>query len=315
MNIWVMDADGSNPTPLTNLTAAGCDPTEDPQWSPDGTQIIFDSARALDGSDAANTNSTSNIWIMSADGSNATPLTSLTADNSDSNMPLWSPDGTKIAYVSARALDGSNAANTNNALNIWVMDADGSNAVPLTTTTANGANSMFLRWSPDGAKIAFASSKALDGSDAANTNSNPNIWVVDADGSNAMPLTNLTTGGAVNVLPYWLPDGLQISYASARALDGSDAANTSTNIWVMNTDGSNSTPLTSLTAANAINAWPLWLPNGLSIVCPSARALDGSDAANTNNTINVWLMDADGSNATPLTSLTANDADSTDIAF
>lgn len=312
-NIWMMDADGSNATPLTSLTAAGV-PTVDPQWSPDGSQIIYASARALNGSDAANTNNTSNIWVMDADGSNATPLSSLTADNADSNTPQWSPDGTKIAYSSSRALDGSDAANTNSSLNIWVANADGSGATPLTTITANGANSLLPRWSPDGTKIAFTSNKALDGSDNVNTNGMPNVWVVNADGSNAAPLTSLTANGAITITPYWSPDGTQISYTSLRALDGSDAANAAANIWVMDADGTGSTPLTMITAAGANSAWQVWLPNGSSIVYASGRALSGLDAGNTNDTTNVWSMGADGSNATPLTSLTALDANSADIA-
>lgn len=314
-NIWVMDADGSNPTPLTSLTVVG-DNTEDPQWFPDGSRILYQSGRALDGSDAANANNTANIWVMDADGSNATPLTSLTAAGANSGQASWSPDGTKIAYSSSRALDGSDAANANNSFNIWVMNADGSSPTPLTTITANGANSLLPRWSPDGTQIAFTSNRALDGSDNVNTNGMPNVWVMGSDGSSATPLTSLTAANSVTILPEWSPDGTQISYTSVRALDGSDAANTNntTNIWVMNSDGSSSTPLTTITAATANSAWQRWLPNGSSIVYLSGRAFDGSDAANTNGTNNVWTMGVDGSNATPLTSLTANNANSWDLA-
>jgi len=314
MNIWVMDADGSGATPLTSLTTVGNN-TEDPQWSPDGSRILYQSGRALDGSDAANANNTANIWVIDADGSNSTPLTSLTAANANSGQAFWSPDGTKIAFASSRALDGSDAANINNTLNIWVMNADGSNPLPLTTITA-ATVTLFPRWSPDGTQIAFTSNRALDGSDNVNTNNMPNVWVMDADGSGATPLTSLTAAGSVTVLPEWSPDGTQISYTSVRALDGSDAANTNNtaNIWMMDADGSNSTPLTSITALNASSSAQRWLQNGSSIVYISSRALDGSDAANTNDTPNVWSMGADGSSATPLTSLTALDANSADIA-
>jgi Tol biopolymer transport system component len=74
--IWVMNADGSSPTPLTKLTQASSGNTV---WSPSGAQLFFDSSRALDGSDALNTNNTGDIWVINTDGSGATALTKLTA--------------------------------------------------------------------------------------------------------------------------------------------------------------------------------------------------------------------------------------------
>ncbi|HLQ50669.1 MAG TPA: hypothetical protein VK129_04175, partial [Terriglobales bacterium] len=152
--------------------------------------------RALDGSDAVNTNGTRNVWVMNADGSGAIPLTKITATNATSSSPAWSPDGSKIAFDSSRALNGSDAVNTNNTLNIWVVNADGSGAIPLTKLTAIAADNIVGRWSPDGSRIVFDSSRALNGSDAANTNNTFNIWVVNADGSGAIPLTKLTASGA-----------------------------------------------------------------------------------------------------------------------
>ncbi len=95
-------------SPLTQITAIAADSVA-PVFSPDGTKILFASGRALDGSDAANTAGRSNIWLMNTDGSSATPLTSLTAALGSSD-PVWSPDGTKVAYDSDRAFDGSNGS-------------------------------------------------------------------------------------------------------------------------------------------------------------------------------------------------------------
>ncbi len=53
------------------------------------------------------------------------------------------PDGSKVFFASSRALDGSNAANTNGTLNIWVVNADASGVTPLTKLTAVGARSFF----------------------------------------------------------------------------------------------------------------------------------------------------------------------------
>jgi Tol biopolymer transport system component len=81
-----MNADGSVAIPLTKLTAGGVQ-TINPEWSPAGTKILFTSERALDGSDAVNTNSIFNIWVMDADGSSASALTKLSAPGTRSINP------------------------------------------------------------------------------------------------------------------------------------------------------------------------------------------------------------------------------------
>jgi Tol biopolymer transport system component len=310
-NIWVMKSDGTGATPLTKLTAAGAGPRTC-AWSPDGTKIAFDSGGALDGSDAANAGTVSNIWVMNADGSGATPLTKLTAGGAHSSEPVWSRDGGKIAFTSRRALDGSNAANINFVANIWVMKADGSSAVTLTKLTASGALTFSPAWSPDGSKLAFQSERALDGSDAAGTNRTVNIWTMKADGSGATPLTKLTALKANSGIPVWSPDGSKIVFDSSRALDGSDAANTNfvSNIWVMGADGSATVPLTKLTAVNSDSFDPVWSRDGGKIAFDSQRAVDGTAAANPNFVSNIWVMNADGSGAVPLTKLTVASSDS-----
>jgi len=310
-NIWVVNSDGTGATPLTRLTApfAG---SFSPAWSPDGAKIAFRSSRALDGSDALNTNNTSNIWVVNSDGASATPLTRLTAPSASSFSPAWSPDGSKIAFNSARAFNGSDAANAGPTFNIWVMKADGSAPAPLTRLTAFGVDNESPVWSPDGSKIAFASTAALDGSDSANTNFTGNIWVVNSDGTGATPLTRLTALLADSASPAWSPDGSKIAFASRRALDGRDAVNAghTLNIWVMKVDRTNAVPLTRLTIAGTNSSSPAWSPDSGRLAFSSQRALDGGDAANPNATMNIWVVDADGTNAIPLTRLTASGATS-----
>src|SRR5258708_2506235 len=277
------------------------------------TTIVFTSTRALGGSNAANTNAIENIWVMKSDGTGAPPLTKLTAAGVISFGFVWSPDGSKIAFTSRRALDGGDAVDANFVFNIWVVKSDGTGATPLTRLTASGADSVTCVWSPDGSKIAFDSERALDGSDAANSNGVNNIWVMNAlDGSGATPLTKLTASGALSFVTVWSPDGGRLGFQSQRALDGSDAANTNRteNIWVMKSDGSGAIPLTKLTAFKANSGGLVWSPDGNKIVFDSGRALDGSDAANTNSVSNIWVMSPDGSAAVPLTKLSAANADS-----
>jgi hypothetical protein len=92
----------NSPTILTDT-----DLDSAPDWSPDGTKIVFDSFR--DGN--------YEIYVMDSDGSNETRITT-TAEQETS--PVWSPDGKKIAF---RGDD-----------DIWVMNADGTGATNLTNT-------------------------------------------------------------------------------------------------------------------------------------------------------------------------------------
>jgi Tol biopolymer transport system component len=204
-------------------------------------------------------------------------------------------------------LDGSNAPNSNSTSNIWMINADGSKPIPLTKLTAGGADSLMAAWSPDGSKIAFRSGRALDGSDALNTNFVNNIWVMNADGSNAIPLTKLTAANVImGSAPAWSPDGSKIAFNSSRALDGSNANSNAINIWVINEDGSNPSPLTKLTAGST-SGHPIWSPDGSKIFFDSNRVLDGSDAINVQFRSNIWVVNADGTNPAPLTKLTAAD--------
>ena len=346
-NIWAINSDGTGLTAITRLSgsAHGADSIA-PQWSPDGTKILYSSGRVLDGSDAAL--SQPNIWISNADGSGATALTQLTV-YAPCYGAVWSQDGTKIAYYSWRALDGSNANPGQNASrNIWVMNADGSNDVPVTKITA--ADSDAPVWSPDGTKIAFVSFRALDGSDAPNGQEAAfNVWVVNVDGSGAIPITHLTgevgsyqdqiwsrdgtmlvfnsyipspsaddiwsahpDGSALTQITHngltqsyatdWSPDGSRVLYTSSVATDGSGSPGQSLNIWTMNPDGTNQNALTNLSAAVAISG--TWSSDGTRIAYYSDRALDGSDKIDgTQDVTNIWLMQADGSGSTPLTKL------------
>ena len=108
--IYVMDADGSNQTRLTDDTAFDIFPA----WSPDGSQIAFATIRYDDNFE---------ICVMDADGSNPINLTNNPAGDWTAS---WSPDGDKIAFASDR--DGN--------YEVYVMDADGGNPINLINNAA-----------------------------------------------------------------------------------------------------------------------------------------------------------------------------------
>ncbi len=124
--IYVMNADGTNPQRLTNTTA-----TEgSPAWTPDGTQIVYASNAAQ------GTTGTFHIWIMNADGSNPRQLTQGPASDF---QPAVSPDGKTIAFTTDRD-GGSN-------YNIYFMGMDGSNQRQFTKAPVPETNPV---WFADG---------------------------------------------------------------------------------------------------------------------------------------------------------------------
>ncbi len=161
--IYVMDTDGANPQKLTNNP--GTD--HHPSWSPDGKRIAFSSYR--DGHFIADSELTSEIYVMDTDGANPQRLTE---NRKNDDSPAWSPDGTRIVFSSDRKGDFVN-------YEIYVMDADGGN---LQRLTENRDNDVSPSWSPDGKRITFSS---IDGE-----NHVGDIYVMDADGGNQQKLTN-----------------------------------------------------------------------------------------------------------------------------
>lgn len=106
------------------------------------------------------------LFIIGANGGGETKISGEPADTA----PAVSPDGSKIAFMSS----GRGATNWE----IWVMDADGSNAQRL---TQNGSNEGLPAWSPDGQSIAYASDQGGVWA----------VWAMNADGSSQRKLFNM----------------------------------------------------------------------------------------------------------------------------
>ena len=124
--IYVMNADGSGQTRLTNAPAADWYP----RWSPDGRHLAFSSNLRV-GSEA--------IYVMNADGSRLSRLTTApgwwSSDLRWDRDPSWSSDGRHLAFSSTR--DGN--------AEIYVMNADGSGQTRLTNAPAADSDPS---WSP-----------------------------------------------------------------------------------------------------------------------------------------------------------------------
>ena len=260
--IYVIDADGTNETRLTSSLQPTHNRDYDPRWSPDGNRIAFVSDR--DGNDE--------IYVMDADGANQTRLTS---DGKRDWGPRWSPDGGRIAFISGRdgtdtiyvmnadgtgqaklvddwslslswSPDGNKIAYHNFSGEIYVVDADGTNR----TLIAQSEGSMRIMplnavsWSPDGSKIAFEADSFHDMSNDEGDFSF-DIYVIDADGTNMINITDSTERDDIN--PLWAPIGLKILFISR---DGSFS-----DIYIMDADGENRTNVTNKAGLYESPAW------------------------------------------------------------
>src|SRR2546422_518343 len=176
--IAVAYADGSNTVTLATGTG--------PSWSPDGAKIAF---AAIDyycdyyyygcyyypvG-----------LAVMSGDGSGRVLLTN---EGSDA-QPTWSPDGTKLAFISSR----------NGRSGVYVLNA----GVPTLLTNTPRAVSK-PAWSPDGTRLAFTCEVDSGNSD---------ICVINANGTG---FTRLTSDPGQDAGPAWKPDGSRIAFATTR---------------------------------------------------------------------------------------------------
>ena len=198
------------------------------------------------------------IYVRLTDGSNIKLTHNRVADFD----AVWSPDGSKLAFV--RAV-GSGTA-------LFVMDADGQNVRRLTTpvTTPEGLTSMDSSpsWSPDGRRIAFASNRA---------GGETEIYRIDAAGTSLVRLTR-TRAHVSDHNPTWSADGRSILFDSDRA------GFFNREIYRMRADGSGVQRLTR-TADGVDDGAPDVIPGGGRIVFSSTRGNGDQD---------LWTMRSDG---------------------
>lgn len=236
--IYVMNADGTDLTRLTDTPGA----EREPVWSPDGQRIAF-----IYG----------DIYVMNADGTDRTQITNTSLGKEDI---AWSPDGQRIVF---RVV----FSKTSNARGwvIYVVNADGTGITQLTVTYTQGPPELRsqIGWSPDSRHIVFSSGgkiysmRADEGRRAprlllasgvqpawspdgqsivfvSSRSGNREIYVMNADGSGE---TRLTYNPSHDEEPAWSPDGQRIAFRSFR--EDSYA------IYAMNVDGTDQTRLTN----------------------------------------------------------------------
>ena len=221
------------------------------------------------------------IWAMRPDGSDRRRLTDAEpprTDASGAGTPAWAPDGERLAY-SFSDQDAQRASN------IYVTGADGKEKRSLTT---GGGAAIDPSWSPDGKRIAFARFLSKRG-----------IFVIGADGSGDAGITHVG-GPTFDIGPAWSPDGDTIAFT--RVTVKTDLEHPRLALFAVAPDGGGLRKLIDEGAEAA------WSPDGKRIAFTSIRDRFGRSCFEECKTSGeIYLANADGSNARRLTKSKADD--------
>ncbi|HJQ21818.1 MAG TPA: S9 family peptidase [Gemmatimonadaceae bacterium] len=268
-----------------------------PQFSPKGDQIAY-TRRWID---RMNDKWESSIWISNADGSRAHQLV-------DGTGVKWSPDGTRIAYIGKGEPSGQQ-------IFVRWMDAEGA-TTQISHLTEAPSN---LEWAPDGKSIAFNMNvpthdtwriampqppKGAKWTDPPKIVTRLNyrsdrvgftddgyrhVFVIPSDGGTAR---QITTGDWNHSPPTFSGDGKWVLFSSYREADA-DAAFRRSHIYAANLQSGD---IKALTSGSGANSQPVVSPDGRTIAYMHADSADHSAWAESK----LWLMNADGSNARPV---------------
>jgi len=260
--IFSANADGSAVRQLTHPDPG--DQDANPDWSPNGSNILFTLVPAPGKSE---------IFVMNADGTGLRQLTHCTGVCNGIGVGSWSPDSSQIVYSVAENPIRSDGNATDEAL--WIMHADGSHPVQFTqpphpTSIADN----FPAWSPDGKQILFVRNHQMH--DAYDDQA---LFVINRDGTG---LKQVTAWGELKAgLAHWSPDGTRILFQSF----GSFPDGSTPQLYTIFPDGTHLVQLT----ANERNSWPTWSPDGTKIIFVH-RSTTGQD-----QNVHLYEMNADGS--------------------
>jgi Tol biopolymer transport system component len=219
------------------------------------------------------------VWVAS--GRLAHPK-KLTNEPADSGYPVWSPDGKRLLFDSARTDPGSADADVVN--DVYSMRPDGSRVTKLTDSKGLSADPA---WSPNGDLI------ALD-ADRGDPSRAQGVYVMNSDGTHLRRITVLPPGYRSDLAPRFSPDGARLVFTRYRGKDRAEKAA----LFTVRLDGSGLRQLTTF----ALHAGDSdWSPDGKRIVF---EAYPDPDAYG-----DIYVVDATGQQLRNLTPEKTGSAD------
>ena len=233
-----------------------------PSVSPDGSQIAFRTGYRAHGV------TSQQIAVVNIDGTNGArvlllPPSAANDAGTAAGPPVWSPDGTHLAFASRAG--------------IYTSKADGSDLQFVTASqdTSRVCADFQPSWSPDGGHLAFVV-VCEDGSDG--------LWSIGVDGTGLQRLTSVGDHGIVLFhSPAWSPDGVSLAFEGVTK--ARNPHRFISNIYLRAVDGT----LTQLTNCSSTSCFePAWSPDGRWIAFAQRVAgigvvsVDGSETVTLN---------------------------------
>jgi TolB protein len=242
--VWAMDYDGQGAHQISHLNSFALSP----RVSPDNSRVAFSGM-------------TGDSWQILMYSLELGRMVSFPRFRGDNFSPAWSSDGTKFSFSSSMH-DGD--------AELYLTDASGGGIKRLTANKGADVSPVFNP--KTNGQIAWVSGRT----------GLPQIYIMDADGSNVQQITN--QGYAVS--PSWSPNGMLLAFAWFRKYGpGAPGAQ---DIYIMDIA---SRQFVQLTHDSRRNDFPSWSPDGRHIVFQSNRS--GTDE--------IWTMLADGTHQQQIT--------------
>ena len=237
----------------------------DPHISPDGKQVAY----ILTTIDAKKNRRDTSIWVVAIDGGSAPRR--LSAEGFNSSSPRWSPDGSRLAFLSNREGEGSRPQ-------ICSLSMSGGEARVL-THVKNGVTA--FQWSPDGKRFAALSrtgpsDNAMPGARKSDVrhythisykfndtgwydDKRSHLWVLDASTGAGKQITSGDDWNDTD--PQWSPDSTRIAFVSDRTGTEYDNGHNK-DVWVIAAEGG---PLVKISDHEFDDTQPRWSPDGRQI--------------------------------------------------
>lgn len=200
-------------------------------------------------------------------------VTQLTSDPASDIQPMFSPDGSRIAFASDRA----------GSWDIWIMDLNGG---PPVQVTAGDADDVHPSWSPDGTKLVYCSLSVMSGQ--------WELWLADVKRRAGRRFIGF------GLFPEWSPVEDTIVFQRAR-----EHGDRRFSIWTISmTEGEPRYPTEIASSGEAALILPSWSPNGRHVTYTSSSVLGSAGQSGSGTEYgpyDVWVVNADGTGKLRLT--------------